>query len=138
VRWSPDGKRLLFAESNSPVGKPAGGRALFIINSDGTGRRQLTPWKVGTAGFADWSAAGDRIVVSIHADGSSLRQVTHFSNTVISHQVGFSPDGHWIVFGKLDDKSGVNQVFVARANDGTDMRQLTHSATASSSPDWTS
>ena len=35
--WSPSGKQLVFAVENSETGEPANGRALFVINADGSG-----------------------------------------------------------------------------------------------------
>lgn len=49
---------------------------------------------------------GDREPFTIHPDGTGLHQVTHFVDTVISHKVGFSPDGKWIVFGKGEPRGG--------------------------------
>ena len=114
VAWSPDGKRLVFARSNAGATKPDGGRALFIMDADGSHQRQLTPWAADAGGTPDWSSKADLITFravadeesgignffTIHPDGTSLTQVTHFTDTVISHKVAFSPDGKWIVFAK--------------------------------------
>jgi Tol biopolymer transport system component len=148
VAWSPDGKRLVFARSNAGATKPDGGRALFIVDVDGRHQRQLTPWTVDAGGTPDWSSRTNLIAFravadeesgignffTIHPDGTSLTQVTHFTDTVISHKVGFSPDGHWIVFAK-ETTSGNNDVFIAKV-DGTDMRAETNTPLADSAPDW--
>ena len=110
-RWSPDGKRLVFSRTLAASETPAGGQALFLINADGTGLHQLTPWTLMAAGLPDWSPVTNLIAFraapeesgignffTIRPDGSGLTQVTHLKNTVISHQVGFSPDGRWLVF----------------------------------------
>ncbi len=152
VAWSPDGKQLVFSRLNcdtsSKCAKPAGGLALFTINLDGTGERQLTPWSIGASGLPDWSANGDLIVFravtdeesgignffTIHPDGSKLTQVTHFKDTVISTKVGFAPDGRWIVFAKAGD-DGIGDIYIIRT-DGTNLRQVTDTKQAASSPDW--
>lgn len=148
VAWSPDGKHLVYARSNAGTTAPVGGRALFVIDVDGSHRRQLTPWSLGAGGTPDWSAATNLIVFravdneeagkgnfyTIHPDGTGLTQVTHFTDTVISHKVGFSPDGKWIVFAK-DGMGGANDVFIAHT-DGSDMSSVTNTSQADSAPDW--
>ena len=41
-QWSPDGHRIVFRRID-PF-RPRKGYALFVINTDGTGERRLTPW----------------------------------------------------------------------------------------------
>jgi len=148
VAWSPDGKRLVFARSNAGTTKPDGGRALFIMDVDGRHQRQLTPWTVGAGGTPDWSSKTNLIAFravadeesgignffTIRPDGTSLAQVTNFTDTVISHKVGFSRNGQWIVFAK-ETAPGNNDVFIAKI-DGTDMRAVTNTPLADSAPDW--
>lgn len=78
---------------------------------------------------------GDREPFTIHPDGTGLHQVTHFVDTVISHKVGFSPDGKWIVFGK-GEPAGAGDVFLCKT-DGTDLHPVTQTPLEDSSPDWT-
>ena len=142
VSWSPDGKRLVYARTD------ARRRALFIIDTNGKHGRRLTPWSLGANGTPDWSPLTNLIVFravvndesgvgnffTIRPDGTALKQVTHFSDTVISHKVGFSPDGHRIVFAKAA-ANGHNDVFTAKLN-GSDMQRVTHTPQADTSPDW--
>lgn len=146
VRWSPNGKQLLFAVDQPS--KPSGGRALFIVNADGTGMHRITPWALGAGGIPDWTAHGNLIVFravvdeesgkgnffTIHPDGTGMTQVTHFEATTISHQVGFSPDGRWITFARRAT-ADAGDVFIARV-DGTDLRSVTATTLDDSSPDW--
>ena len=55
---------------------------------------------------------------------------------MISHKVGFSPDGLWVVFAKKGTDRR-NDVFIAKA-DGSEVRPVTNTAQADSSPDWSS
>jgi len=95
--WSPDGDQILFAARPSPGHR----RALYVVNSDGTGLHQIpiSPSCGGAAsdptsrGCLDpaWSPDGTKIVFRIfapgikvnnpiytaNADGSGLFQVTH-------------------------------------------------------------
>jgi Tol biopolymer transport system component len=148
VAWSPDGKRLVFSRWMSSYGKHAGGMALFVMNVDGTGMHRLTPWPLGAGGTPDWSARSDTIVFravqdeetgignffTIRPDGSGLTQLTHFQDTVISHKVGFSPDGRWIVFGRTG-VDGQNDIYLAAA-DGTREHPVTATSLAEGGADW--
>ena len=148
VAWSPDGKQLVYSRWNSAAADPPNGRALFIIDVDGGDQRQLTPWETGASGAPDWSAATDRIVFrkvadeeagvgnffTIRPDGTSLTQITDFTDTVISHKVGFSSDGLWLVFAKTPP-GGRNTVFVQNT-EGSDLQPVTNGAQTDSSPDW--
>ncbi len=148
VAWSPDGKQLVYSRWNSAAANPPKGRALFIVDIDGRNQRQLTPWDIGASGTPDWSAATDLIIFrkvadeesgvgnffTIRPDGTTLTQITDFTDTVISHKVGFSSDGLWVVFAKTAT-NGRNDVFIAKG-DGSGVRSVTNAAQADSSPDW--
>jgi TolB protein len=144
--WSPDSSHLVISRAMSLAGKPRGGRALFVINADGTGLRQLTPWDLGASGRADWSRDGRRIVFhtlpptegpggdiyTIHPDGSGLRQLTHFHSKWVLGELAYSPDAKRIVFTKGADS---RDVFVMRA-DGTHVRQITRTELSENWPSW--
>lgn len=147
-KWSPDGKQLLFRLEDD--GKPDGGRALFIVNVDGSGLRQLTSWATHAGGGADWSAADNLIVFravadneagignffTIRPDGSALTQITHLTNTVISHRASFSPDGKWIVVGYHTPPSGKTDLYIMRI-DGSGVRDFTNTPSISdTAADW--
>ena len=148
VAWSPDGTKLVYARANSGAADPPNGRALFIIDVDGNNQHQLTPWDLSAGGTPDWSPATDLIVFravaneeagignffTIHPDGTTLTQITDLTDTVISHKVGFSPDGLWIVFANTAT-NGRNEVFIAKG-DGSGVRPLTNAQQPDSSPDW--
>ena len=63
--FSPDGRQLVFTEDgdaatrkNTCRGNPVEEiSALFVVNLDGTGRHQITPWGARN-GNADWSPDG--------------------------------------------------------------------------------
>ena len=64
-RWSPDGRQIVFwNETDTP--------AVWIVNADGTGLRQLTSTDL-LAGDPDWSPDGERIVLS-------TRPLLHFDD----------------------------------------------------------
>lgn len=120
-RFSPDGIKLIFTRYRSIKGAELG--ALFVVNVDGSGLRQLTPFTlgVGGAGDADWSPDGTRLtfetsgafvtggssdVYIVNVDGSRFKNLTH-NRTVINEQTYrvqnsndpvWSPDGSKILF----------------------------------------
>ena len=114
--WSPNGKQIVFAVHNSPLADPAGGRALFIINANGSGLHQLTPWDLDAGGLRpDWSPNGRlilfRVIVgdkqhhgdiyTIHPDGTGLQQLTHYGPKKAVDNPSFSPDGKFITFSRF-------------------------------------
>jgi Tol biopolymer transport system component len=147
AHFSPDGSRFVYVRANSPLAKPAGGLALFVARSDGSGRRQITPWSLDAGDNPDWSPDGRLIlfrsdehvarqsqIYVVRPDGSGLRPLTHFEpgTTVLSYS--FSPDGQWITFAKTG-RGGEPDIFVMRAN-GTGIRPVTHTTLWDSAPDW--
>jgi TolB protein len=137
--WSRDGKQLAFAVGNTVTGEPASGLALFVVNADGSGLRQLTPWSLNAGDRPDWSPDGKLILFrapakndrgnlyTINPDGSGLKQLTDYPGNVVSTG-SFSPDGNWITFARSAS------VFVMRT-DGTGARDVTFGISAWS-PDW--
>jgi Tol biopolymer transport system component len=65
--WSPDGTKLVFVRHMSQP-PPRGRLALFLINSDGTGERQLTPSALQAADHPDGSPDGKRILFRSNVD----------------------------------------------------------------------
>jgi TolB protein len=144
--WSPDSRRLVLSHLNSPLSDPAGGRALFVINRDGTRLRQLTPWDLRAAGRGAWFPDGRTIafhtlppddgpggdIYTIRADGTDIRRLTHFAPGLGLGELAISPDGRRIVFSQGPDK---RDLFVMHA-DGTHIRQITETAVSENWPDW--
>ena len=60
---SPDGKRLVFEVQNLSTADPPNRRAIFIVNVDGSGLRQLTDWSLNGGDHPDWSPDGKRILL---------------------------------------------------------------------------
>jgi Tol biopolymer transport system component len=134
--WSPDGKRIVFAVHNSPLGDPAKGRALFVIDADGSGQRQLTPWSLNGED-PDWSPDGKLILFrsgsgreqhgnlyTINPDASGLKRLTRYPAPKAVFSGSFSPDGKWITFSRFAPGGPYPAVFVMHP-DGTGIRQIT-------------
>ena len=147
ARFSPDGSKLLYVRTNSPLSKPAGGRAIFVADGDGSHRRQITPWSFDAGDDPDWSPDGKRILFRSHLageqqsqlhlvrpDGSGLRQITHVEEGTQLLSASFSPDGRSITFA-MTGEGGEPDVYVMRA-DGKDVRPVTTTPLWESMPDW--
>ena len=137
--FSPDGRRIAFVRTITDLKT-----AVFVVNLDGSGLKQLTPWHLGVSAKLDWSPDGSKILISspqqerpgtasnvftIRPDGTGLTQLTHDTKPGVHDLAdGFSPDGTKIIFAKTVD-NGPFQVYVMNS-DGSAVRQLTHGVDA--------
>jgi TolB protein len=145
---SPDGKRLAFVQGNLGRTPPKDGRAVFVMNVDGSGLSRVTPWHLHGGGNVDWSPDGHWIlfrsneeldkqsqIYLIHPDGTALKRLTHFKPGMSAFSLGsFSLDGKWIVLaaGVL----GANpDLYVMRSN-GSDIHPITRTKLWEFWPDW--
>lgn len=153
-QFSPNGSQLVLDRRSFAGATKIG---TYVVNVDGTGLRRITPWSLRAGDHPDWSPDGKLILVrsssygaaaspqgnlfTVHPDGTALRRLTRFTQSVSVLQNGsFSPDGRSIVFATTEGavkKSGSNlpDVF-AMSLDGTGMRAVTRSKNWDGAPDW--
>jgi TolB protein len=162
VAWSPNGKKLAFTahNDNSKKYRPFDGRAIFVIDADGTHLKRLTPWnlKAGADGLA-WSAQANRILFStvtyeagdpgpsygdiytVKPNGGGLQRLTHLGVDSAVQLGSYSPDGKQIVFsttgGALSNGAGQTfpDVFVMNA-DGSHIHPVTHTRNWEGTAAW--
>ena len=143
--WSPDGTQISFTRVKSKTEA-----AIFVVKTDGSGLKRLTPWKLDAAG-ADWSPDGSKLVFqtyyhsqfgkspnlfTMRPDGGKMTALTHFTGGDIQAlEPSWSPDGTKIVWHKLSPT--VDQLFVMDAHGGH-VRRLTRLPAGStpSGADW--
>ena len=135
--WSPDGSQIAFVSAHNLGAFDA--RHIFVMNTDGMGRRNLTDGTDLTDSFSPtWSPDGSKIAFSsrfifvgydiyvMTAEGKKLERLTEEGN---SSMPAFSPDGRKIAFVStrdgdkniyLMDTSGRNVVKLTRSPPGTD------------------
>ena len=140
-RYSPDGTRLSYFDSEEGV-SPTGSGALFVIPAAGGDPVRITPW-----GFAfddhEWSPDGRWIVFQrpygqlylVRPDGSDLHRIpVELPSGAGALNPSWSPDGEWIVFSL--QRSGDAGIAMVRV-DGSGLRNVIGTPGAQlQSPDW--
>ena len=137
--WSPDGQQIAFLSSEVGTGEDMTNAHLYVMDSDGTGAVDITPFLDQTVESLTWSPDGQRIafvvanpppregafattdVFTVNRDGSGLTQITHMEpGDVGCHSPTWSPDGSQLAF--ICRFLMVVKIGIARA-DGTDQWQ---------------
>ena len=133
--WSPDGKRIAFTGRT----EPGCGLAVFVMNADGSERRQVTHLapEEGRAQWPVWSPDGTRLAIQVNfndpkahichlwivevSTGGASKLATH-SQPYLDETPSWFPDGKRIAF--QSDRTGQMEVWVMNA-DGSGQRQVT-------------
>jgi len=145
--WSPDGKRIVFTRINTTA-EHFNEQALFSINRDGTGLKQVTAWELA-AGGAHWSPDGKRILFQSFGsfpDGSTPQLYTIFPDG--THQIqltskernswpAWSPDGTKIIFAhRATTGQDLNAHLYVMKADGSGLVQITRNEFWQLQPAW--
>lgn len=106
ARLSPDGQKVLYGVTFISIGQNKGNRELFVVNTDGTGKQQLTRtpkseqnavWINGGRQIAFlYDAGGKSQIWVMDADGSNRRQISEYEGGI--NAFSFSPDEKSILF----------------------------------------
>jgi dipeptidyl aminopeptidase/acylaminoacyl peptidase len=129
--WSPDGTRIAYV-SDIP-GSPDD---LWVMNSDGTGRTQLT----FSGGIREpaWSPDGAQIAFTlgneiylIGADGGNVTNLT--SSPAVDEVPSWSPDATRIAFST--NRDGNFEIYTMN-RDGSGLERVTSNSVPDSSPAW--
>jgi Tol biopolymer transport system component len=149
AEWMPDGRRIIF--QSHPSNTERGAPHIYVINSNGTGRRRITSASGGA--LPDVSPGGRRIAFLIQrpklwggyttpsewgvyvmdTTGRHRRRLVEGHGQVASGPT-WSPDGHMIMFITAHETRGCcvarDSLFVVNA-DGPGITRLTRSPTVS-------
>lgn len=122
--WSPQGDRIVFAATNVQ-----GGTDLWIMSSDGSGKRRLTngpfadtepTWRDDRIVFTRRTAVGTSDLFWLYVNGALVQRLTTFGG---AQMPAWSPDGRWIAFVVRDGEEEVGDLYAVRP-DGTDVRPI--------------
>jgi Tol biopolymer transport system component len=142
---SPDGTRVAFIEATQPADHP---RAIFVVNTDGSGLHRVTPWNLNGGDAPDWSPDGKWIlfhsnvdidgkqpqVYLVHPDGTGLKKLTAFKPGTIVSSSSFSPDGTSIVLASTGE-GGHADIAIIPSRGGA-LTWVTRTPLWDSAPDW--
>jgi Tol biopolymer transport system component len=134
--WSPNGSRVAFAARK--LSSKRFTTALFVVNADGSGLRQITSSGVGALS-AQWSPNDALIAITsccaftsccglaqawvVHPDGTGLRRVTTPVDRAVFWTPVWSPDSTKLLHNRQDRN---NQTSLWSANtDGSELSKLT-------------
>ena len=133
--YSPDGSKIAY------VSDMGGNLDIFVVNSDGSNRIQLTTtvsfedspaWSLdGTQILYESDASGSPQVWIMNADGSDQRQLTQ-GDDANQHPV-LSPDGQSVAF--VSRRDGNADIYLMRL-DGTQQSNLTQTEDDELMPAW--
>jgi hypothetical protein len=140
-QFSPDGSQVVFLRGREGV-SPEGAGALFVVGTDGSGLRRITPWGFAFLGYS-WSPDGRWIVFQrpygelylVHPDGTGLHRIPlNLPAGAGALNPVWSPDGSRIAFSLA--RNGQANIFTVRP-DGGGLEQVTHSTGVNEqTPDW--
>jgi eukaryotic-like serine/threonine-protein kinase len=93
-RWSPDGKRIaVYANENGPL-------QIYAMNSDGSGRQQLTDAGGRGAVYGIWSPVDNRLAYSLFSGKTYIMDLTKPFKEQTPYETPFFPnsDDHFIAW----------------------------------------
>ena len=126
-RISPGGTKIVFVSNPNPFG---GSRDIWVMDSDGRNRKNITNTSNSNEIFPDWSPDGRSLVFQsdrsghwnlyvMDADGRNCRQLTN--TRADDYYPSWSPDGKKIAFCSFRDGHG--QIYMMNV-DGSQQRNL--------------
>ncbi|HEX6983011.1 MAG TPA: DUF5050 domain-containing protein [Balneolaceae bacterium] len=135
--WSPDGKKLIFSQSNNN----SNGNDIVSVNVDGTGRKKVNDdrpydsWPLYTPDgskivFYSLNRGGNSQIFIMNADGTNVTQLS--DHDFFAHHLAMSNDGSMLAFEVQGDPQ---RIYVMNI-DGTGTRPLTNDTNSNAWASW--
>jgi Tol biopolymer transport system component len=164
--FSPDGQKIVYTSYGEQASNPEGDEEVYVMNADGSNRRNLTNNGLDANGFgaddwthlAEFSADGQKILYASHgvqtsnpesdfelytmnlSDGSAKKNLTNNGAGVDEHHGVFSPDGQKILYrsqgAQATNPEGEADLYLMNAPDGSAKKNLTNNAARDYHPQW--
>jgi len=140
--WSPDGKMIAFGSNTTPDNS----LQIFIMNADGTGKRQVTLEATLTPAVPTWSPDGGKLafcagnpekgfeIYIINIDGTERTRVTYDPGKT-NCSPSWSPNGELIAFDS--NRDGETEIYTVNLKSGIQAR-LTRNQKGNFKPKWSS
>jgi TolB protein len=147
-RFSPDGQEVAFTSFGKQTSNPEGDFEVYLMNTDGTDKRNLSN-NANLAEFAsDFAPGGQKLAYSsfgiqpsnpegdfevylMNRDGSEARNLTDTAGAISDFDAAVSPDGQKIAFVSAgvrpSNPEGDDEIYAMNA-DGSDQKNLTNTA----------
>jgi Tol biopolymer transport system component len=142
--WSPDGKLIAFDGARDETG---GDSQIYLMHSDGTGRRKLTHISAGYTWYPAWSPDGSGLlferdladgrvdIYELHPNGGTRRKIARITNERdLCGCAVWSPDGTKVAY-EAAGSNGKPDIYVMNGG-GSAQTRLTHSPARDENPDW--
>ncbi len=125
--WSPDSRRLIFADSSRIFEWEIGGTARLLYASTTVLQGLTAGWPGGHLRAIASSRSGNFNIWSLPVDPATHRAagppVRRVPSSATDNSMNFSPDGKRFAF--VSNRTGTREVWLAD-RDGTNLKQLTH------------
>jgi Tol biopolymer transport system component len=164
--FSPDGQKIVYTSSGEQASNPEGDDEVYVMNSDGNKRKNLTNNGLDADGFgandwthyAEFSADGQKILYASHgvqtsnpegdfeiyamnlSDGTAKKNLTDNGPGVDEWHGVFSPDGQTILYSsqgaQASNPEGEAELYLMNAPDGSAKKNLTNNTARDFYAEW--